>query len=49
MADNADGGIADQCSPGAATQKANPDWTLIINLICGGGDGGSVTDAAGGG
>ena len=33
--DNADGGIADQCSPGAAEQKTNPDWTLIINLICG--------------
>jgi hypothetical protein len=50
MGDNADGGIADQCSPGAATQKQNPDWTLIINLICGGGDGGTQpTDAGDGG
>jgi len=45
MTDNADGGVAAQCSPGSATNPAtiNPDWTLIINLICGGG----ATDAGG--
>ena len=37
MADNADGGVADKCSPGSATTPPtqNPDWTYIINLICG--------------
>jgi hypothetical protein len=32
--DDADGGVADQCSPGGGTTQ-DPDWTLIINLICG--------------
>ena len=34
MTDNADGGIAAQCSPGGGTTQ-NPDWTYIIKLICG--------------
>jgi hypothetical protein len=32
--DFADGGAADTCQPGGGT-KANPDWTYIIDLICG--------------
>jgi hypothetical protein len=32
--DDADGGIADQCSPGGGT-TLDPDWSFIINLICG--------------
>jgi hypothetical protein len=49
MSDNADGGVADECSPGSATNPptVNPDWTLIINLICGGGT--TPGDAGGGG
>jgi hypothetical protein len=46
MNDNADGGVADQCSPGGGTTQ-NPDWTLIIGLICGGGT--TPADAGGGG
>jgi hypothetical protein len=38
--DFADGGAAQICSPGAATMTRNPDYTYIITLICGGGDGG---------
>jgi hypothetical protein len=34
MSDNADGGVADQCSPGGGTTQ-DPDWTYIITLICG--------------
>jgi hypothetical protein len=50
MTDNADGGVADKCSPGTATNTIDPDWTLIINLICGGADGGTPpTDAGDGG
>jgi len=32
--DNADGGVADQCSPGGGTTQ-DPDWTYILKLICG--------------
>jgi hypothetical protein len=39
--DFADGGALATCSPGAATQTQNPDYTLIINLVCGNG----TTDA----
>jgi hypothetical protein len=46
MADNADGGAAAQCEPGGGT-TINPDWTLIINLICGGGT--NPGDSGGGG
>jgi hypothetical protein len=35
MTDVADGGALSQCSPGASTMKQDPDWTLIINLVCG--------------
>jgi len=39
--DDADGGIANQCSPGGGT-TLDPDWSLIIDLICGGpGDAGA--------
>ncbi|HEY1696627.1 MAG TPA: hypothetical protein VGG39_30910 [Polyangiaceae bacterium] len=38
--DFADGGIAYECSPGAATDTLDPDWQLIIGLVCGSGDGG---------
>jgi hypothetical protein len=34
--DNADGGVATQCSPGNGA-TFDPDWNLIIGLICGGG------------
>ena len=56
MADNADGGVAAKCNPGnGATQ--DPDWNLIIGLICGGGtppvdsgtDTGTPTDSGAGG
>ena len=47
--DDADGGIASQCSPGSATGKADPDWYFIIGLVCGGADGGTITDGGGGG
>ncbi|HEY6459388.1 MAG TPA: hypothetical protein VIY73_04530 [Polyangiaceae bacterium] len=38
--DLADGGVATTCGPGSATGASNPDWQLIIGLICGGPDGG---------
>jgi hypothetical protein len=38
--DFADGGIAYECSPGAATSTIDPDWQLVIGLVCGSGDGG---------
>ncbi|HEY1692439.1 MAG TPA: hypothetical protein VGG39_09770 [Polyangiaceae bacterium] len=38
--DFADGGAAAECSPGAASGTSNPDWQLIIGLICGDADGG---------
>jgi hypothetical protein len=44
--DNADGGVADQCSPGGGTTQ-DPDWNFIINLICGGGT--QPGDSGGGG
>jgi hypothetical protein len=54
MADNADGGVANKCSPGNGVTQ-DPDWNLIIGLICGGGtpptDSGtdSPTDSGAGG
>jgi len=39
-ADVADGGALTTCSPGAATQKLDPDFTYIATLICGSADGG---------
>jgi len=39
-ADLADGGALTTCSPGAATQKLDPDFTYIATLICGSADGG---------
>jgi len=43
LSDHADGGVLDECSPGAASNTQDPDFTLIANLICGSGitDGGS--------
>ncbi len=46
--DLGDGGVGNQCSPGAASGKQDPDWQFIINLICGGGSTGGG-DAGGGG
>jgi hypothetical protein len=36
----ADGGAEFVCTPGAATGERDPDWTYIIELICGSVDGG---------
>jgi hypothetical protein len=38
--DVADGGALTTCSPGAASQKLDPDFTYIATLICGSVDGG---------
>jgi hypothetical protein len=36
MTDLGDGGVAaTMCSPGAATMKVDPNYTFIINLVCG--------------
>jgi hypothetical protein len=36
MTDLGDGGVAStMCSPGAATMKVDPNYTFIINLVCG--------------
>jgi hypothetical protein len=33
--DEGDAGAITVCSPGAATNTQDPDWTYIINLVCG--------------
>lgn len=48
--DDEDGGVLFTCSPGLAMGATDPDFTFIINLICGGGaDGGDDGDDAGDG
>jgi len=42
--DDADGGVGSTCSPGSASMAYDPDFTFIINLVCG-----SVGSDAGGG
>jgi hypothetical protein len=40
MADFASGGAFESCSPGTATNSQAEDYSYIVTLLCGGGDGG---------
>jgi hypothetical protein len=39
-ADLANGGVVDRCQPGAASGELDPDWEVVIGLVCVGGDAG---------